>query len=181
MTSVRTADYYGRRLLAAGRLPNRQGFGIWAQRYRFKGRDYVQLIAATVPAASSMQRIRTELDHGQYGSAQQNVDQLRAPVALSGIVGRARNPIVLLYGLVRGPVNRAALRFRGHVRPFDRVEIPPDLGVRGVLGYGFLSADATLQMKSQAGKLLYSEDYPGPPSYHDCVGGTEIISYPFPR
>jgi hypothetical protein len=176
-TNVHRSDYYARRPLAVGRLPNGQGFGIWAQRWRFKGRDYVQLIAATAAAAPSMRKIRQELDQGQYGSTEENVDQLPAPVALSGILACGRHPVVLLYGLVREPVSTAVLHSAARIRPFELVAIPSDLGVRGVLGYGFLSGVTTLQMKSPTGKLLYSEVYPGPPSDHGCAGGPESIIY----
>lgn len=54
-------NYYARRQLAIGRLPNGQGFGIWAQRYRFAGKDYIQLITSTVPAAYSLGKLRQEI------------------------------------------------------------------------------------------------------------------------
>ena len=93
---------YPRHLVVAGRLPNRQGFGIWVQRYRFAGSDHLQLIATIVPPARSMAAITRELNGGQYGSATTDFTQFTAPDDLIGLVGCTSHPVVLLYGLTDG-------------------------------------------------------------------------------
>lgn len=173
-------NYYARRQLAIGRLPNGQGFGIWAQRYRFAGKEYIQLITSTVPVAHSLRKIRQELASNAYGSSQQNINDLTAPVSLAGEVGCGRPPVVLLAGLVRAPVHAAQFKSGKRTWPFNLVGLPADLGVRGVVGYGFLTTDATLHMMSSQGKVVYSEPFPGPPSHRECAGGTESIQYAFP-
>jgi hypothetical protein len=133
-----------------------------------------------VPAASSIARLRRELGHSEYGSAQQNVDELAAPVALSGIVACSRHPMVVLYGLVHRTVGTGVLRFRGYTRPFNHVAIPAQLHVNAQMAYGFLTDAATLEIRSPSGSSLYSEDYPAPPSYESCRGATESVMYAFP-
>jgi hypothetical protein len=165
--------YYARHALAIGRLPNGQGFGIWLQRFRFegKGKDYVQLIASLVPPSASTAKIRQELEEGRDGSTEDLVEDLRAPVALSGLGGCGKHSVVLLYGLIHERVSTALLISGGHVQPFERVEIPPEFGVNGVVGYGVLTAPAILQIKSPAGATVYSGHYPGPERSGDCAGG----------
>jgi hypothetical protein len=174
--------YYARHALAIGRLPNGQGFGIWLQRFRFegKGKDYVQLIASLSPPAASTAKIRKELEEGRDGSTEELVEELRAPIALSGLGGCGKDPVVLLYGLIHERVGTAGLISRGRVGPFERVAIPSEFGVNGVLGYGFLTAPAILQIKSPAGATVYSQDYPGPELSGDCAGGgTPSLLYAF--
>jgi hypothetical protein len=143
------------------------------QRFRFKGKgkDYVQLIASLVPPSASSAKIRKELEEGLDGSTEELVDELREPVALSGLGGCGKKPVVLLYGLIHERVGTAVLISRGHVLPFERVAIPPEFGVNSVLGYGFLTAPAILQIKSPAGATVYSQHYPGPELSGDCAGG----------
>jgi hypothetical protein len=60
------------------------------------------------------------------------------------------------------------------------VAIPSEFGVNGVLGYGFLTAAAILQIKSPAGATVYSQRYPGPELSGDCGGGgTPSLLYAF--
>jgi hypothetical protein len=143
------------------------------QRFRFegKGRDYVQLIASLAPPSTSTAKIRKELEEGRDGSTEDLVEDLRAPVALSGLGGCGKHPVVLLYGLIHERVGTAVLISGGHVQPFERVAIPHEFGVTGVLGYGFLTASAILQIKAPAGATVYSQQYPGPQLSGDCAGG----------
>jgi hypothetical protein len=80
-----------------------------------------------VPAAGSTAAIRRELDSGQFGSAQTNFNEMRAPVALHGLVGCSEHPVVLLYGLLRQPAVAAVLASPARARPLVRVPIPADL------------------------------------------------------
>jgi hypothetical protein len=122
---------------------------------------------------------RQELASNVYGSSQQNINDLTTPVALAGKVGCGRPPVVLLAGLVPTPVHTAAFESGRRRWRFKLVGMPADLGVRGVVGYGFLTTDATLRMTSPRGKVVYSEALPGPPSHQECAGGTESIQYAF--
>jgi hypothetical protein len=131
----------------------------------------VQLIASLAPPSASTAKIRKELEEGLDGSTEDLVEELRAPVALRGLGGCGKNPVVLLYGLVHERVGSAVLISRGHDQPFERVAIPSELGVNGVLGYGFLTAPAILQITSPAGAVVYSQQYPGPQLSTDCTGG----------
>lgn len=176
--------YYARHALVIGRLPNGQGFGIWMQRFRFegKGKDRVQLIASLAPPSASIAKIRNELEAGVNGSTEDLVEELREPVALRGLEGCGKRPVVLLYGLIHGRVGAAVLISAGRVQPFARVSIPPELGVNGVLGYGFLASPAILQIKSPTGETVYSQDYPGPKRSGGCAaGGTASLVYLFPK
>jgi hypothetical protein len=157
------------------------GFGIWMQRFRFegKGKDHVQLIASLAPPSASMAKIRNELEAGVNGSTEDLVEELREPVALRGLGGCGKVPVVLLYGLIHEPVGAAVLISRARVQRFERVAIPSELGVNGVLGYGFLTTPAILQIKSPAGETVYSQHYPGP-TRSDCApGGTPSLLYLF--
>jgi hypothetical protein len=180
--STHRPGYYARHALAIGRLPDGQGFGIWLQRFRFqgKGKDYVQLIASLAPASTSTEKLRKRLEEGVDGSTEDLVEDLRAPVALSGLGGCGNPPVVLLYGLIHERVGTAVLISRGRVQAFQRVAIPSELGVNGVLGYGFLTAPAILQIKSPGGATVYSQHYPGPELSRDCAGGgTPSLLYAF--
>ena len=101
-------------------------------------------------------------------------------MALAGEVGCGRPPVVLRAGLIRTPVQTAALTSGKRAWPFNLVSLPADLGVHGVVGYGYLTTGATLHMISPRGKVVYSEPYPGPPSHQECAGGTERHPYAFP-
>lgn len=171
------AAYYARRYLVVGRLPNQLGFGIWTQRYRSAGRDYVQIGASTVPAARSMAQIRSALDSDRYGLVQADVGALSDPVSLAGVVGCSRRPAVLLYALVHVPVGSAVLRVGVLDQPFNLVAVPRDLGVNAALGYGFLTAPAALRMRSPAGALIFGQALPGPPPYQACAGASMTIQY----
>jgi hypothetical protein len=175
------------RLLRETRTRNRPaskraGFRDLAAEIRFegKGRDYVQLIASVAPPSASMAKIRKELEEGVDGSTEDLVEELSAPVALVGLGACGKDPVVLLYGLVHERVGTAVLISRGHDQPFERAAIPSELGANGVLGYGFLTAPATLKIRSPAGALVYSQQYPGPqPSGDWAAGSTSSLVYLF--
>lgn len=171
--------YYARRTLAVGRLPNREGFGIFAQRWKFRGRNYVQLIGSVVPAADSISAIRREIDSGQFGSSQVEINDASAPVELQGLVGCSRHPVVLLWGLLRDPSVLATLRTGASGHPLGRVSIPADLHVRADLIYGFLTTGATLELRSQHHHRVNTADYLRPPSHHECAGGETSVLYAF--
>jgi len=171
--------YYARRELATGRLPNGEGFGIWAQRWRFHGKDYVQLIASIAPAGGSLALIRRRLESGQFGEADTDVNEMTAPVALQGVVGCSKRPVVLLYGMLHSPATRAVLTTGVQTRPLALVPIPTDLRVAGVLGYGFLPSAAKLELRSRSGEVISTEYFPGPPPQRGCGGGASSISYGF--
>jgi hypothetical protein len=178
-TQPASPGYYARRPLAIGRLPNREGFGIFAQRWRFRGRNYVQLIASVVPAARSISGIRRELDSGRFGSSQVEINDSSAPVGLQGLVGCSHHPVVLLYGLLREPAVLATLRTGASGQPLARVSIPADLHVRAELIYGFLARGATLELRSRNDHAIGTADYLSPPSHHECAGGETSILYAF--
>jgi hypothetical protein len=171
--------YYARRSLAIGRLPNREGFGIFAQRYKFQGRTYVQLLASVVPPADSITAIQREIDSGRFGSSQVNINDVTAPVELQGLVGCSQHPVVLLYGLLHQPSIRAVLRAGASGQPLARVSIPADLHVRADLIYGFLTTGATLELSSRSDHAIKTADYLSPPSHHECAGGETSILYAF--
>jgi hypothetical protein len=152
------------------------------QRFRFegKGRDYVQLIASLAPPAAFTPKIRKELEDGVDGSTEDLVEDLREPVALSGLGGCGKDPVVLLYGLIHERIGTAVLISHGRAQPFERVAIPTEFGVNGALGYGFLTAPAILQIRSPAGATIYSQHYPGPEPSGDCAEeGTPSLLYLF--
>ena len=78
------------------------------------------------------------------------------------------------------PIRAAQLASGKRTLPFNVIGLPADLGVRGVVGYGFLTTDATLHMTSPSGKIVYAEPFPGPPPHRECADGTESIQYAFP-
>jgi hypothetical protein len=179
---TRGAGYYARHTLVVGRLPNGMGFGIWMQRFRFEGKrkEYVQLIASLAPPSASMAKIRKELEKGVNGSTEDLVEDLGEPVALRGLEGCGKAPVVLLYGLIREPVGAAVLMSGARVQRFERVAIPSEFGVNAVLGYGFLTTPAVLEIKSPAGETVYSQHYPGPTRSGECAGGgTASLLYLF--
>jgi hypothetical protein len=152
---------------------------MFAQRWKFRGRNYVQLIATVVPAANSTTAIRREIDSGRFGSSQVEINDASAPVELQGLVGCSQHPVVLLYGLLRKPSVLAVLRAGANVQPLARVSIPPDLHVRADLIYGFLTHGATLELRSRHGHAINTADYLSPPSHHECAGGETSILYAF--
>jgi hypothetical protein len=130
-----------------------------------------------------MAKVRRELDGGQYGSTSNLIEELSGPVALGGLAGCGNHPAVLLYGLVHEPVGSAALVAGGHLRPFTHIPVPSGFGVTGSFGYGILTGRATLEIRSPAGAVTYSESYPGPESYpglggsHKCPGSNVIYLF----
>jgi hypothetical protein len=174
------APDFARQTLAVGRLPDRQGFGIFAQRYKFAGRVYIQLSSYVVPAAASAAAVRAEIDSGQFGSAEVNVSDMSAPVSLVGIVSCSRHPVVLLYGLLHPPTSSAVLVSGASRQPLARASFPADLGVHANLVYGFLTTSARLELRSGSGTLIKSESYPSPPAHRSCAGGTSSITYGLP-
>jgi hypothetical protein len=152
---------------------------MFAQRYKFQGRTYVQLIATVVPAANSITAIRREIDSGRFGSSQVNINDVTAPFELQGLVGCSQHPVVLLYGLLHQPSVLAVLRAGASVQPLARVSIPADLHVRADLIYGFLTNGATLELRSRNDHAIKTADYLSPPSRHECAGGETSILYLF--
>lgn len=153
---------------------------MFAERWKFRGRNYVQLIATLVPAANSITAIRREIDSGVFGSSQVDINDVTAPFELQGLVGCSQHPVVLLYGLVYQPSVVAVLRAGGNVQPLARVSIPADLHVRAELIYGFLTHGATLELRSRSDHAINTADYLSPPSRHECARGeTSSILYAF--
>lgn len=168
---------YARHLLTVGRLPNGQGFGIWVQRNNVRGKDHVRVIATIVPAAPSIDAIRKEINRGRYGRAEINLDRLKPPDDLVGLVGCTAHPVVLLYGLSYG-FTSASLRADGQGQALRSAQLPPDFGFKlGGVAWGFLTRGATLRMRDNTGQVFWSQTYPAPPTYQQCHNGTETITY----
>lgn len=168
---------YARHLITVGRLPNGQGFGIRVQRNDVRGKDHVRVIATIVPAAPSIDAIRKEINSGRFARADIDLDQLKPPDDLVGLVGCTAHPVVLLYRLSYG-FTSASLRADGQGQALRSAQLPPDLGFKlGDIAWGFLTRNATLRMRDNTGQVFWSHAYPAPPTYQQCHNGTETITY----